>query len=120
MNYYKDQLNKIITNGAFPPSIVVHGQNKDGNTKHLSLNPESAQCLVDWLTTNFLSPAQTKIDLFEDHENLPKAVQTIIESYGDDFGYDNCRKMQKQLNKLGYSFEYGLDGQPINLHRVVF
>jgi len=33
-------------------------------------------------------------------------------------GYKECEKLLKQLKPLGYTFEYGLDGCPINLTKT--
>lgn len=61
---------------------------------------------------------ETIIDLFEHYETLPQEVQDIINSYGDEFGYDGCKEMLDRLEPLGYTFDWGLDGQPIDLKEM--
>ena len=53
------------------------------------------------------------IDLFEDYENIPANVQKILDKYEEAFmdgAYDGLLKAHKEVNKLGYTFEYYLDG----------
>ena len=58
-------------------------------------------------------------DLFEDVENLPQQVQDIIEKYDEmDLDYNSCRNLVNDLNKVGYTCEYGLDAMPINLRKM--
>lgn len=47
--YYQDQVNKIVTTGEYKPTIKIFGQNGEGDTKHMDLNKDSAQVLIDWL-----------------------------------------------------------------------
>lgn len=58
--YYKDQLSKITVNGEFPPSLKITDNNDMKSTKHMNLNPESAQVLIDWLAENFLPKPAAK------------------------------------------------------------
>ena len=61
---------------------------------------------------------EEEIDLFEDYENIPDNVQAILEKYEDDFetgNYKGLEKALKEMNKIGYTFDYYLDGQAYNL-----
>jgi ribosomal protein L39E len=61
------------------------------------------------------------IDLFEDYENIPKKVQTILDKYEDAFvdgDYKQLEKATKELNKIGYTFDYGLDGGAYDLRPI--
>ena len=57
-------------------------------------------------------------DLFETPEVLPQEVQDAINGFGDDFTYDNCDKLLKICESLGYTFEYGLDAIPHGLRKL--
>jgi hypothetical protein len=59
-------------------------------------------------------------DLFETPELIPSNVQYIISKYEslDSFTYVTIEKMLKQLNKIGYTFEYYLDCIPYNLQKI--
>ena len=61
------------------------------------------------------------MDLFADHEKLPQHVQDILEKHGEDWddSYDNCRAMLKDMEAVGYTFEYYLDAVPYDLRRMV-
>ena len=59
-------------------------------------------------------------DLFETPELIPGNVLDIIGKYEnlDSFTYVTIEKMLKQLNKIGYTFEYYLDCIPYNLQKT--
>lgn len=57
-------------------------------------------------------------DLFEHYNELPKNVQEIIEQAGEITEYKHCEDLLNKLKPLGYTFEYGLDASPFNLHKT--
>lgn len=58
-------------------------------------------------------------DLFETYEVLPKEVQLVLEKHqNDDAEYDNCEELIKDLNEVGYTCDYGLDGVPYDLKKL--
>lgn len=59
------------------------------------------------------------IDLFEHIETLPVEVQECIHSWDDiTFNYENIKEFKKELETLGYTFDYYLDAQPFNLTKM--
>lgn len=61
------------------------------------------------------------VDLFEDYEKIPSKVQKILDKYADAFedgDYKELEKATKELSKIGYTFEYGLDGQAYDLRKI--
>ena len=61
-----------------------------------------------------------QVDLFEEYETLPKVVQSIIESYNEDNPnkYKEAERLLMLLTPHGYTFEYGLCGEPYSLRRT--
>ena len=61
------------------------------------------------------------MDLFEHYELLPKKVKKVLDKYFEAWGetYDECRAMLKDVEAIGYTFEYYLDATPYNLRRMV-
>jgi len=57
-------------------------------------------------------------DLFETPDLLPVEVQEILNAAGEVSTYEECEELKSQLNVLGYDFEYYLDAQPFNLHKL--
>ena len=62
-------------------------------------------------------------DLFEDYQNQPKELAKIVDSYMEkindgDFDYVDSRKFLKEVNAIGYTFDYGLDNIPYNLRPI--
>lgn len=57
------------------------------------------------------------IDLFDHYSRIPKKIRYIIDSYSyiENFTYQDCDAMLKELEANGYTFDYGLDAQPFNL-----
>jgi hypothetical protein len=61
------------------------------------------------------------VDLFEDYENTPHNVQVILVKYTDVFedgSYNGLAKAKKELEQIGYTFEYGLGGGAYDLRRI--
>jgi hypothetical protein len=57
-------------------------------------------------------------DLFEHYEQIPVNLQSILNKYEDDFNdgnYIGLEKALKECNKIGFTFEFGLDGVAFNL-----
>jgi hypothetical protein len=59
-SYYAAQLARITPAGKYAPTIKIHaGDAANGrDTNHISLNAESAAVLIDWLTANYIAPAE--------------------------------------------------------------
>lgn len=61
------------------------------------------------------------VDLFEDYDEIPENVQNILDKNSEAFEDGDYRKLEKalkELKKIGYTFEYGLDGQPYDLRKI--
>jgi hypothetical protein len=59
-------------------------------------------------------------DLFEDYDNLPQAVTAILESKDESLcSYEENNRMIDELAPLGYTFDYGLCGEPIDLQKII-
>ena len=59
------------------------------------------------------------VDLFEDYEDQPKEVEAIISKYEiEDYNYDVLQQMKEELESIGYTMDYGLDAEPIDLRKI--
>ena len=61
---------------------------------------------------------QTYIDLFEDYENIPAEVQMILDEYSESFedgDYIGMSKAQNELEQIGYTFDFYVDGDAYGL-----
>lgn len=55
-------------------------------------------------------------DLFENEEMQPIALRKVLSKYDfDNITYDDCNRMLKEVEAVGYTFDYGLDGMPHSL-----
>lgn len=69
----------------------------------------------------FKPPITKGIDLFEDSENIPPEVQAILDKHLYDFQdgkYEGLNKALKKLEKIGYTFDYYLDGIAYDLRPI--
>jgi hypothetical protein len=58
-------------------------------------------------------------DLFEYPEKQPAKLRALLLAYiAKDQNYQNLIQLEIDLLKLGYSFAYGLDCVPYNLHKI--
>lgn len=63
----------------------------------------------------------THIDLFEDYENMPPKIAKIFDKYSEDFEDGNYKGLSmalKEMQQIGYTFEYYLDGQAYGLRPI--
>jgi hypothetical protein len=59
------------------------------------------------------------LDLFEHPEKWPVDLQAILLHYiTKDQSYANLLQLEKDLKKIGYSIEYGLDCMAFNLQKI--
>lgn len=58
--------------------------------------------------------------LFEDYENQPIELQLICNKYNneDSLSYIETAKFLKEVNNIGYTFDYGLDSIPYGLRAI--
>lgn len=84
-------------------------QNASGGAWWLKMNEN---------TLEIIKPEEVD-DLFEYPGNLPEEVKTILEQFNEENDwYKECELMLSKLKPLGYSFEYGLDGEPYELRKI--
>ena len=60
------------------------------------------------------------VDLFETPENIPPKVQQVLDRYfvdGDE-DYETVQEALDAVEKIGYTFDYGLDGTPYDLRKI--
>lgn len=56
-----------------------------------------------------------EVDLFEHPELLPQRLQIVLSKIDSDMTYAQCEALLHRVERMGYTFEYGLDAQPFNL-----
>jgi hypothetical protein len=69
---------------------------------------------------NFKSNRKNKMnDLFEYPELWPANLRALLLAYiTKEQSYSNLIQLENDLFKIGYSFAYGLDCVPYNLHKI--
>jgi hypothetical protein len=64
----------------------------------------------------------TDVDLFEHYDLHPPKLKAMIEEfqheYIDGADYNDLDKVKKEFEKIGFTFDYGLDAEPFNLRRI--
>lgn len=61
-----------------------------------------------------------EVDLFDNFDLLPEPIRILVDTYcfNGRTSYDVCAKLVHNLNLQGYTCEFGLDAQPINLKKI--
>ena len=57
-------------------------------------------------------------DMFKTPSLIPHDVAFILNNYNDSEDYEMLDKCIKELNKIGWTFDYGLDAVPFNLRKL--
>lgn len=63
----------------------------------------------------------TGVDLFEDYEDMPEIVRAILNRFEDSFvdgNYSGLLEAHNNLEKIGYTFEFYLDGIAYDLRKI--
>lgn len=56
-------------------------------------------------------------DLFETPELIPQNAMSIIDTFQDNT-YEECERVKKELETIGYTFDYYLDAEPYSLRKL--
>jgi hypothetical protein len=64
-----------------------------------------------------------EIDLFEELDSLPQEVVDVVSNFEEDLEngkepYSACADLVTNLEKIGYTCEYGLSGEPHGLRQI--
>jgi hypothetical protein len=60
------------------------------------------------------------MDLFAHYKKLTPEAQDILKKYEDwNATYEECWDMLTEMEEVGYTFDYYLDGIPYNLRRII-
>ncbi len=68
-----------------------------------------------------ISRSEFETDLFEHPEKQPPELRRVTEKYGaveDGDTYLACRDFLEEVEVLGFTFEYGLEGNPVGLREA--
>jgi hypothetical protein len=59
-------------------------------------------------------------DLFNvPYEELPTELVDVLKRHiKGEFTYEECERLQNDLEEIGYTCDYGLDACPINLKKI--
>ena len=109
--YFEDWVEYMLSNSDYTPEEVTDYKDHYQNLESFEENTKN---FID-----FNSLEETK-DIFENYEEQPENVKSILEHYGDTdaLTYKELAGMQKNLETIGYTFDYGLDAQPFNLRKI--
>jgi hypothetical protein len=58
------------------------------------------------------------IDLFETPELIPSFVDEIFAEYGYEIDATNIKEVLERIEKVGYTFDYGLAFEPYELRPI--
>lgn len=59
------------------------------------------------------------VDYFINYKFQPIELSNLLETYDlETLDYTECEELLTKCNELGFTFEYDLDGCPINLTRI--
>jgi hypothetical protein len=113
--------------GKLGEEEVTYFINKDGIKVRSQAMPKEKLSEREWMSKhNQSKEARTYEnggDLFEDYKRQPKELAEIVDFYMEkfndgDYDYVDSRNFLKEVNAIGYTFDYGLDNVPYNLRPI--
>lgn len=59
------------------------------------------------------------MDLFNTPDKIPDHITAVLNDWDDDADpYKECEHINARLKSLGYTFDWGLSGEPYDLRRI--
>jgi len=92
--YYTDQLNRIeVEKTEYAPTVKLFANGNGRDTNNISLNKESAQALIEWLTTNFIKEPVQPDKIYVDHNNFIELCSKIAQEMTEQHFYDRTYEL---------------------------
>jgi hypothetical protein len=72
------------------------------------------------IITESIEQATEEKDLFEYYQDQPESVKSLLSEYGnhEELNHEEVKGLLKNMEVLGYTFDYGLCCQPFNLRKI--
>lgn len=65
------------------------------------------------------SPKQVNSEVINDYDKLPIEVQIILDTFDEmKCSYKECARITDDLEQIGWTCEYGLEGEPYDFKRI--
>lgn len=60
------------------------------------------------------------MDLFESPELIPVEVQMVLNTFNEESGnaYRELERINRELQRIGFTFDFGLDADPYDLRPI--
>ena len=107
---------------------VTYFVNKDGIRVRSKVEPKEKLSEKEWMAKHSESKearaysgggSVKHVDLFDDYKNQPKKLAEIVDSYQEkaEDGDEDIEQFLKEVESVGYTFDYGLDNEPYALRK---
>ena len=105
----------------------IYYENRENRKDRLAPNyPKNAPLLEyggDFQSGVYAMGGGVSEDLFENYEKQPKELSEIVDFYMNkfeegDYDYQDSQNFLKEVEAIGYTFDYGLDNEPYGLRPI--
>jgi hypothetical protein len=103
--------------GFYQYTTAMPGRHLGKRVKFKDLSPELQNKLL-----NEIKEKTENINLFEQYDQIPPILQKVLNKHKDAFktgGFSKLKKALREVEKIGYTFEYGLDGIAYELKPII-
>lgn len=120
-NFYQDVEQELLKQYALYEDVEDDKDSEEA--KKINKKIQELEGFLHKLERKYAEGGTTEegVDLFEDYDNIPADVQEVLDNYSqafEDGDYDGLAKAHEEVNKLGYTFDYYLDGQAYDLRKI--
>lgn len=119
--YEHSEYNPVFIDGAFYSEFLLD-ENGSPEERIVTLDKLHKQAETEDMlrSVNDMVEREMPIDYFQHLDRLPSKVREIVETHFEDpdnqgMNYEGCQFLINQLRPYGYTFSYGLDGEPHDL-----
>lgn len=120
IKYRKGNEEVLVVVGFDDDKLILENPNR-GGVKSRKVQMRSYVSPSDVVSYKYAEGGEMKFDEGGeiDIEDLPIEIQDVLEKYSyEEEDYDTMLKMEKELNSLGYTFDFGLDAIPTNFRKM--
>ncbi len=111
LSYYQNELKRVKPHATeYAPTIKVFANGNGEDTKHLNLNKESAEVLIQWLTDNFVNTDKSIIKKIQVDNQQIIEYSVIAPIKKDNTYLPNIVELEKLKNS----------NQPVNIFTQTF
>jgi len=117
------ELNKAISGNEYKEDAIDELSDFDGDKRYKVVSKKTLKSLGIENPNERFKSYEDGGDLFQNYDEQPEELAEITNFYmqkfnEDDYDYEDSQNFLKEVEAIGYTFDYGLDNEPYGLRPI--